>query len=175
MNVRRWARCIMIALAVIVGMISAWWSVLSYGARVMHRHERAYNAEMLRLYRNYERRLQNEIDGLVRIQKDAPAGRQDVDRLFEMLRTSPAASNSREVESWRLAPHSPERTVVALKWAKVAADEAAFKAALHELWEKDYEKGQPPHHIMDDEVPPFRMPPGWTEDDLRYRRAERDE
>jgi hypothetical protein len=175
MNVRRNVLWTTIALAVVAVMIATCWSVRSYGTRVMLQHERVYNAEMLRLYRSYERRLRDEIDGLVRIQKDEGARRQDVDRLFEMLRASPAASNSREVESWGLAPHSPERTTVALKWARVAADEAAFSTALHELWEKDYEKGQSPHHIMDDEVPPFRLPPGWTEDDLRYRRTGRDD
>jgi hypothetical protein len=43
-----------------------------------------------------------------------------------MLRLSRVANNSREVTSWEGAPHSSERTAVALMWTTVAADEAAY-------------------------------------------------
>jgi hypothetical protein len=58
--------------------------------------------------------------------------------------------------------------LVALKWAKVAVAEATYEAALCERWAFDYEHGRLPHHVTDDEVKPFRMPEGWTKDDLKY-------
>jgi hypothetical protein len=75
-----------------------------------------------------------------------------------MLRSSAVAASSREVGRWRQEPESPERRAIALKWAKVAVDEAAYKRELHKRWRRDYERNAPPHHITDEEVKPFAMP-----------------
>ena len=139
-----------------------------YAFRTMLGHEAAYNDENRRLYREFEVRLREQIDVLLLHQTNELAGREAIDRIFELLRTSRVANNSREVDTWRSAPHSPQRRSIALKWAKVAADEAAYMAALGDRWAVDYEQGRMPHHISGNEVPPYDMPPGWTEDDLKY-------
>jgi hypothetical protein len=128
---------------------------------------------MWQRHHDFEARLRAEID---RLQKRAGTSDEQgtADRVFEMLKLSRVANNSREVGSWEGAPHSPGRTLVALKWARVAADEAAYEAALCERWAVDYARGRMPHHIGADEVPPFRMPAGWKDDDLKYGRAEHD-
>ncbi len=95
-------------------------------------------------------------------------GNEDVDRIFELLRTSPAASRSREVAFWEESPPSRDRTVMALKWAEVAANEAAYMVELHRRWRQDLARGLMPHHITAQEVEPFKMPMGWTPDDSRY-------
>jgi hypothetical protein len=152
----------------VAGVVLAVWGVLLWcGGRMMFRNEAAYNAEMRRLNLDYEIRLREQIDVLLRNQANEPAGREAAGRIFTMLGLSRVAGRRREVESWEKAPHSPERTSVALKWARVAADEAAYEAALCERWAVDYDRGRVPHHITDDEVPPFRMPAGWTQDDLK--------
>ena len=128
---------------------------------------------MRQLKLDYEVRIRGEMNRILRGQPGGPNGHASADRVFEMLRLSRVANNSREVMSWEGAPHSPERTAVALKWAKVAAGEAAYEAALHERWGRDHDRGRRPHHITDDEIPPFRMPGGWSVDDLKYGQAER--
>ena len=60
---------------------------------------------------------------------------------------------------------------MALRWAEAAVDEARYYAALHATWRRDYERGGMGHHITDDEVPPFKMPAGWTEADLLWRQG----
>jgi len=62
---------------------------------------------------------------------------------------------------------------VALKWGEVAADEAAFNSALHARWKRDLELGRMPNRIMENEVPRFSMPEGWSSDDLIYTGAKR--
>jgi hypothetical protein len=174
-RVRFTVRRMMVAIVVVAVAVMAYLVVVSYAARVMLRHEASYNAEMRQLNHDYEVRIRGELDRLLHSQPGGPDGRESADRVFEMLRLSRVANNSREVGSWEHAPHSPVRMAVALKWAKVAADEASYEAALHERRAVDYAQGRMPHHVSDDEVPPFRMPDDWTEDDLKYGRAERDE
>jgi hypothetical protein len=168
-------RLIMIVVAVIGVAVATCWMVVSYSYRVLLRGEAAYSADMRTLNLDYEVRIRGEIDRLLDSQASGPSGRETTDRVFEMLRLSRVAANSREVASWEAAAHGPERLSIALKWAKVAADEAAFKAALHERWGRDYDRGRMPHHITNDEIPTFRMPAGWSEDDLKYRQGKRDE
>jgi len=167
-------RRIMVSVSIVAFVIAAWILLSWYGARLMLRSLSVYNTEMRQLNHDYEVKLRGAIVRLLRSRRESPDGRESADRVFEMLHLSRVARNSREVQSWERAPHSPERTEVALKWARVAADEAAYEAALHRRWERDYGRGRLPHHITDDEVPPFKMPADWTEDDLINGRAERD-
>lgn len=158
---------IIVAASIVVGVLTTWSLILWYGGRIILRSEAVYNAEMRELNLDYEVRLRGEIDRLLRGRPGESDERESADQIFKMLRLSRVASQSREVNSSEVAPHTPGRTAVALKWAKVAANEAAYDAALHDRWGKDCDRGQLPHHITDDEVPPFRMPDGWTIDDLR--------
>jgi hypothetical protein len=160
-------RRLMLAVAVVVIVVVACLAVLSYGNRVIFRAEASNNATMLQLNRDFEVRMRVAIDRLRQSRPGTPDEQESADRIFEMLRLSRVAVNSREVGSWERALHSSERTLIALKWAKVAADEAAYHAALCERWAVDYDQGRTPHHITDDEVPPFSMPAGWKEDDLK--------
>lgn len=162
-----------VGVALVAIVVVTYLAVRSYSSHIMLRHEAADNAQRRELNRDYEAKLSGEIERLVQSQSGGPDGDESVDRIFETLRYSRVANNSREVESWARAPHSPQRRSIALKWARVAADEAAYYAALCERWAVDYGHGRTPHHIMDDEVPPFRMPAGWTEDDLKYQQAKR--
>jgi hypothetical protein len=168
-------RRMMMVGAVIGVAVATCWMVVSYFSRDLLRGEAAYNVQMRSLNLGYEVRIRGEIDRLLGSKANEQNGRETTDHVFEMLRLSRVAANSREVTSWEAAPHSPERMAVALKWAKVAADEAAFEAALHERWGRDYDLGRMPHHITNDEIPPFRMPAGWTEDDLKYGQGKRNE
>jgi hypothetical protein len=134
--------------------------------RQWRRTQLLYHASTEREHRDFENRLREQISSLHRAGSDDRAVREVTDRIFGLLRNSAIAANSREVESWRSKPPSPARTAVALKWAEAAADEARYNAALHGTWRRDYERGGMGHHITDDEVPPFRMPAGWTAADL---------
>jgi hypothetical protein len=132
--------------------------------RAWKQNQLRYHADTEREYRDFEAKLREQIAALRRVGGDMAGV---TERLFELLRQSPAATNSREVESCRGKHPSPERTAVALKWAEVAADEARYYAALHDIWRQDLERGEIHHHITDDEVPPFKLPEGWTREDLR--------
>lgn len=99
----------MVAVAVLSVVIAVWRLLLWFGEREMLRHEAAYNAEMRQLNLDYEVRIRGEINRLLRGQRGGPNGREFADRVFEMLRLSRVANNSREVMSWEGAPHSPER------------------------------------------------------------------
>jgi hypothetical protein len=121
--------------------------------------------------RGLERRLREQIGSLHRAGGDERAVREMADRIFALLGSSAIAGNSREVQSWRRKPPSQERTAVALRWADAALDEARYFAALHATWKRDYERGGMGHDITDDEVPPFKMPAGWTEADLLWRQG----
>ncbi len=164
-------RFIIVAATILGGVLATWIFVRWYAGEAMLRVEASYNAEMLRLTHDYEGRLREEIHRLISSQPREPDEGESADRIFELLRLSRVANNSREAESWEHAPHSRERTSIALKWGKVAADEAAYMGTLHERWAVDFNQGRMPHHISADEVPPFRMPTGWTEDDLKYRQS----
>lgn len=157
-----------IAITVVGVLVGTYLVLRSYGLRLMLRAEASNNAEMLQLNRDHELRIRAAIDQLAGSASGTPDERASADRVFEMLKLSRVANNSREVASWRDAPHSPQRTAVALKWAKVAADEAGYMATLYERWAVDYAQGRPPHHVSADEVSPFRMPPGSTEDDSKW-------
>jgi hypothetical protein len=159
-------RRMMVVVAILAIGIGAYKAVYYYAERAMLRSEAANDAEDRRLYLDHANRLRGEVERL-RGRQGGEASPGDVDRVFEMLRFSPVANNSREVDSWAKAPHSAARTSVALKWAEVAAAEAAFHASLRERWSIDYERGRWPHHVTNAEVPPFRIPAGWTEDDLK--------
>ena len=150
----------LIATVFVVSIIGVWQSALWYGQRAMRHSEAAYNAEMLSLQENQERELRTEISRIVK-------GDENADRVFVLLRTSRLANESREVESWVKSPHSSDRTAVALKWARFAADEAAYMASLHRRWGQDLARGLPPHHITDREIEPLRMPIGWTPEGSR--------
>jgi hypothetical protein len=127
-----------------------------------------YHAGAEREHRAFEARLRQQIGSLQRAGGDERAVREVSDRIFGLLRSSAIAANSREVESWRSQPPSPERTTVAQRWAEAAVDEARYNAALHGMWRRDYERGGMGHSITDDEVPPFQMPAGWTAADLLH-------
>jgi hypothetical protein len=134
--------------------------------RQWHRTQVRYHATTEREYLDFERRLQEQVGSLDQAGGDEQEVRQVTDQIFGLLRSSAIAGNSREVESWRGKPPSPERTAVALRWAEAAVDEARYNAALHAIWRRDYERGGMGHHITDDEVPPFKMPADWTAADL---------
>jgi hypothetical protein len=150
----------LIAAGILVTSIGVWRSALWYGTRIMLRSEAAYNAEMQGLCEAHERELRAEIARIGR-------GSEDADRIFEFLRTSRVATTSREVASWAKSPQSRDRTAVALKWAEVAANEAAYMASLHRVWGQDLSRDLMPHHITDLEIEPFKMPIGWSSDDLK--------
>lgn len=135
---------------------------------LLHRHayrnamraEISYNSEQERLYAHYARQLSDEIDAFQRANDNGHAGREMTDRRFQALQSSVLAASSREVEHWRSQPESPDRRKIALKWAKVAADEAAYQAELHKRWRWDFERDTWPHHITGEEVKPVVMPEG---------------
>ena len=146
-----------------------------YAYRSAMRAKMSYNSEQERLYANYERQLRDEIVAFRRAEESGRAGREMTDHLFETHQSSAIAASSRDVERWRRQPESPERRTIALKWARVAADEAAYNSELHRRWRRDYERDAPPHHITDEEVKPFAMPEGWTSDDWKWGQADRNE
>lgn len=129
----------------------------------------SYHAGSEADYADIDRRLRAAI---ARLRADDP-GREGepaiADEIFNLLRVSATASDSRQVEMWRRASHSPERRGVALRWAVTTADEAAFHAACHRIWRRDLEAGRSPRTANEREIPPFSMPAGWTPDDLRHR------
>jgi len=127
------------------------------------------NAEEIRLFGDFERRARAHIAAARQTLESGPIDKATVDRLFHDLNLPQVAGNSREVARWRVAPHSAERTSVALKWAETVADEAAFHKKLREIWDREYRRGVSPHHITNDEVEPFAMPEGRTEDDPSWR------
>jgi hypothetical protein len=142
--------------------------------RQWRQNQLLYHASSEREHQDFEKRLREQIDFLHQAGGDERAVQEVTDRIFDLLRLSAIASNSREVASWRGRPPSPERTAVALRWAEAAVDEARYHAALHGAWRRDYERGGMGHDIMDDEVPRFKMPAGWTEADLLYSETGRD-
>jgi hypothetical protein len=133
--------------------------------RQWRRDQLLYHASSEREHRDFERRLREQIASLHKAGGDERVVREVTDRIFDLLRLSATASDSREVASWRIRPPSPGRTAVALRWAEAAVDEARYHAALHGAWRRDYERGGMGHDITDDEVPRFQMPAGWTEAD----------
>lgn len=167
-QIRLTARPLLILMGLVGVAVSGYLLLHRYAYRSAMRAEMAYNSEQERLYANSERQLRDEIEAFRRAKQSGRAGRELTDHLFETLQSSAIAANSREVERWRIQPESPERGTIALKWAKVAADEAAYKRELHRRWRRDYERGTPPHHITDAEVRPFAMPEGWTRDDWKW-------
>ena len=154
--------------AIAIGFLSlGYLGVLRLARDEMLRCESNNNDEDHRLHVEYGARVRASIV-LLRHQADLGASEWAMtDHLFQLLRSSPVASGSKEVDRWREAPQSPERVAVALKWAEVAADEAAYQAALRAVWKLDYAKRRWPRHLRDDEVRPFRMPAGWTPEDLK--------
>jgi hypothetical protein len=125
--------------------------------REWRRTQLLYLAGAEREHRDFEARLREQIGDLHQAGSDERAVREATDRIFGLLRNSAMAANSREVESWRSRPPSPERTTVALRWAEVAVDEARYNATLHGTWRRDYVRGGMGHHITGDEVPPPKM------------------
>jgi hypothetical protein len=174
-QVRFRVRPLLILMGLVGIAVSGYLILHRYAYRQAMRNEMSYNSEQERLYANYERQLRDEIDAFQRAKESGRAEREMTDHLFETLQSSAIAASSREVERWRRGPESPERKTIALKWAKVAADEAAYKRELHRRWRRDYERNTPPHHITDDEVKPFAMPEGWTSDDWKWGQDHRDE
>jgi hypothetical protein len=110
------------------------------------------------LNRQYERRLHEKIPRLEKAVANGASDNALTDEVFEMLRLSRAAANSREVETWRESSQSPERMSAALKWALLAAEEAHYDAACHALWKQDYLRNQTSHHITDQEIQPPDLP-----------------
>jgi hypothetical protein len=167
-QVRFSARPLLILLGLIGVAVAGYLLLRWYAYRSAMRAEMSYNSEQERLYADFERRLRTEIDAFQHAEESGGAGRELTDHLFESLQTSAIAANSREVERWSREPGSPERRTIALKWAKAAADEAAYMRELHRIWRQDFERNTWTHHITNDEVKPFAMPEGWTEPDLRW-------
>lgn len=126
------------------------------------------NAENLRLYIALEGELRAEIDRLRDYDDGSPTEVETTNRLFELVRNSRYGNNSKEVDTWQKAPHSPERKAIALKWGDFSVGYATYMIEVHRLWAKDFEDGRWPHHVTDDEVKPFKMPEGWTQDDSKY-------
>jgi hypothetical protein len=155
------SRALLAAAALSAALAVSWCAARWYMVREWRRSQIQYRADTEREYRNFEKKLREQINLLHRAGGDVGAITRVTDRIFELLRESPVAAKSREVASWRGNPPSPERTDVALRWAEVVADECRFYAALHATWKRDYERGGMGHRITDDEVPPFRMPAGW--------------
>jgi hypothetical protein len=162
------SRVILASVALAIVLAASWWAARWSILRQGRRNELLYHASSEREYREFEGSLREQIGYLHQASADERAVRDVTDRIFELLRSSAIAANSREVESWRSKSPSPERTAVALRWAEAAVDEARFYAALHGTWRLDYERGRMAHHITDDEVPRFKMPAGWTAADLLY-------
>lgn len=133
----------------------------------------SYHAEMERLLADYELRLRKEIAAFETLERSDRSEKGMTDHLLETLRSSAIASSSREVERARGAPESPDRRRIAMKWAKAAADEAAFMTELHRRWRLDYEHGREAHHITADEVKPFAIPKDGPGADAPSRQGER--
>ena len=162
------SRALLASVALAIVLAAGWWVARWAMVGEWRRIQLRYHAGTERECRDFEGRLREQIGSLHRAGGDEQAMREVTDRIFGSLRYSAIAANSREVESWRSKPPSPERTAVALRWAEAAVDEARYYAALHATWRRDYERGGMGHHITDDEVPPFKMPAGWTVADLLY-------
>lgn len=165
----RLALRLLLVLTDLAGVAAAGYLLLYWRAyrQIIH-NEMSYSAEQQRLYADAEQRLRGEIDAFQRATEGDRTALGMTNRLFEMLRSSAIASNSREVARWEKQPESPERRAVALEWAKAAASEAAFMSELHRRRVLDCERGVLPHHITNDEVKPFAMPEGWTSDDCKW-------
>lgn len=174
-RIRFTLRSLLLLIGLVGVAVSGCLLFYRYAYRSAMRIEMAYNSEQELLYADYERRLRDEIEALQRSKESGGAGREMTNRLFETLKLSEIADNSRAVKLWRGGPQSPERTRMALKWAKAAADEAAYMNELHRRWRRDYERDIPPHHITNEEVKPFAMPEGWTIEDSKWGGADRDE
>lgn len=160
------SRALLASVALAVVLAAGWWAARWSMLREWRRTQVRYHAAAEGEHRDFERRLRGQIAELHRAGGDEQAVRDVTHRIFGLLRRSAIAANSREVESWRDQPPSPERTAAALRWADAAAEEARYHAALHATWRRDYERGGTGRHITDDEVAPFRMPAGWTAADL---------
>lgn len=148
------------------GLLVVVGGVIWFAARAVFESERSYYVDMLRLHRESERAIRQDIASLLRTHP-----RQDPDpvlvaSIFQKVRLGDSGGSSREVRRWADAPHSPERTAVALRWARLAADEATFQSAIYTRWVEDFNQGRWPHHISDDEVKPIKMPEWWSEDDV---------
>jgi hypothetical protein len=159
------------SLLVLVGLVgvaaSGYFFLNRYAYRSVMEAEMAYNSKQELLYANYEQRIRNEIGTFLRAEESGRSDKELTDRLFGTLQFSAIAARSQEVEHWRREPESPERRAIALKWAKMAADGAAYNKELHRRWRRDYERNTVPHHITDDEVKPFAMPVSRTSDDRK--------
>jgi hypothetical protein len=160
------SRVFLASVALAIVLAAGWWAARWAMMREWRRTQFLYHATTEREARDLERRLREQIGSFHRAGGEELAVRKVTDRIFGLLGSSAIAGNSREVLSWRRKPPSPERTAVALRWAEAAVDEARYFAALHATWKRDYERGGTGHHITDDEVPPFKMPAGWTAADL---------
>jgi len=148
------SRALLASVALAVVLAASWWAARWSMACGWRRTQLLYHASAEREHRDLAGRLREQIGYLHQADGDEQAVREVTDRIFGLLRNSTIAANSREVESWRSEPPSPERTTVAVRWAEAAVDEARYNAALHGTWRRDYERGGMGHHITDDEVPP---------------------
>lgn len=162
------SRALLATVTLAVALAAIWWAARWFGVRQWRRIQLRYHVSAEGEYRDLERTLRDQIRELHRAGGDEQAAHEASNRIFRLLRNSAIAANSREVESWRGKPFSPERTAVALKWAEAAVEEARYHAALHTTWRRDYEGGGNGHHITDDEVAPFTMPSGWTAADMLH-------
>lgn len=151
-------------LSLILGGLSLSFGL--YMKRSMVRHEIAYYTEMEALERDYVRRMREQIPALQDVVHGKSTDEDLSDRVFEMLQISPAANNSREVTAWRDRPHSPERTGIALRWARLAVEEAAYLAAVHGRMKRDLERDGETRHITADEIKPPDLPRDWKWDEI---------
>jgi hypothetical protein len=158
----KWLRPRFVLLGLILAMVMGgiWLTSLLYFAHTWRRNQIAYHSEMAQLEKEFERRLREQVSVL----EAMPSGHDRdrlADQIFDSLRLSRAAGNSREVDMWERKQQSFDRTNVALKWAKLAAEEAAYEAALHDRWRSDYERHGSPRHITADEIKPPDLPDDW--------------
>lgn len=128
--------------------------------------EASYQLEMQRLNIEYEIRMRKNLEALQQAEPGSQAEEELTDSILKDLGYSAVAGNSREVSRSRDAEQSPERKAIALKWAKVAADEAAFKSKFHALCRIHLEQNLS-SQITEAELPNFAMPEGWTSEDQR--------
>jgi hypothetical protein len=125
------SRALLVSAALAIVLAAGWWGARWAMVREWQRTHLLYHASSEREHRDLERRLREQIGSLHRAGGDERAVRDVTDRIFGLLGSSAIAGNSREVESWRSKPPSPERTAVALRWAEAPVGEARYNAALH--------------------------------------------